>query len=156
MWKKQVSPRTLKAAEKYIASVGRKREELTEEQWNLMVNYVKTRRLGLPLLIFCGLICAVFTLVFYHLGQGFVEELLPHQVVKISFDDQRESISISPEEMRRHLSYATECYMLAGMQFMLALDFLIFVFGGLTIVWKQNRKTHMVLLSRPTSTESVL
>lgn len=39
MPKKQVSPRILKATEKYVASLGRKREELTEEQWTFMVNY---------------------------------------------------------------------------------------------------------------------
>jgi hypothetical protein len=31
MWKKNASPKVLKATEKYIASIGRKREELTEE-----------------------------------------------------------------------------------------------------------------------------
>ena len=86
MWKMQVSPRTLKAAEKYIASIGKKREELTEEQWNLMVHYVEGRRIGIPLLIFSGLICAVFSIMYYHLGQGFVEDIFPHQVVEISFE----------------------------------------------------------------------
>jgi len=152
MWKLKPSPRVLKAAEKYVTSLGRKREELTDEQWNLMVKYTQGRRLGIPFLIFFGLVCAIFTATYYQHGQKFAKDILPSQVITITYEDQRESIYISPEKMRKYLNYATNCYMNAGMQLMLTIQFLIFFVGSVTLSKTMNIKTHRILLSRPPST----
>ncbi|MGA2070927.1 MAG: hypothetical protein ABSG97_06220 [Sedimentisphaerales bacterium] len=156
MWKIKTSPKVLKATDKYIASIGRKREELTEEQWNLMVNYIKTRRLAIPSLIFFGLICAIFTLMYYHLGHKYLTMAIPHHTVTISFEGQQEPITLSPEEIRKYSTYVTDCYMMAGTQLMLAFESLIFIVISLTITRIYARKGHIILLSRPTSTESVV
>lgn len=156
MWKKRVSPKVLKATEKYLTSIGRKREELTEEQWNFMVDYIKKRCLIVPILIFFVLFCTVMTYLYWHQGHKYYTKVIPHQTVKISFDDQRESITLSPEEIRRYLRYVTDCYMMAGMQFELTIFMLIFLFGSVMLTKIMNRKTHRILLSRPTTTRVVV
>jgi cbb3-type cytochrome oxidase subunit 3 len=121
-----------------------------------MVNYIKTRRLAIPLLIFVGLFSAVMTFAFWHLGHKYVTKAIPHHTVTISFDDKREFISLSPEEIRQYFNYVTDCYMNAGMNFMLTVFMLIFFIGGMTIARITNRKAHRTLLSRPTKAEVVV
>jgi hypothetical protein len=149
----RTTPRIVKATEKYIASIGTKREELTEEQWNFMLNYVKMRHLRIPLLMILGLFCAGMTLAYWHLGHKYFTNALPDNTIKIEFNGQKEAISLSSEEVRKYFSYVTHCYMNAGVQFMLALQFLVFAILGATLTRTTNRKMHRILLYRPSSTE---
>ena len=148
----RTTPRILKATEKYIASLGRKREELTEEQWNFMINYVKTRRVAIPFLVVCGLISLGMTFMYWHQGHKYVTEVIPHHTITVSFNDQNEQITLMPDEIRKYLNYITDRYMMAGTQFVLAYCLLIFFVISLTLVRIQNRKMHRILLSRPNTT----
>jgi len=152
----KTSPRVLKATEKYIASLGRKREELTEEQWNLMVRYVKNRRIAIPFLLFSVIFCIGTTFAYWYQGHKYYTKVIPHQTVKISFDDQRESLSLSLEEIRRYLSNMADCYMMVGMSFLLAVLVLHIFIGSVTFTKMMNRKSHRILLSRPPLTGIVV
>jgi len=149
MWKLQISPRTLKAAERYIASIGRKREELTEEQWNLMVHYVEGRRIGIPVLLIACLLLAGMALMHWHFGHKYFIKAIPHHTVTISFEDQQEPISLSPEEIREYFSYVVHRYMMAWGGFLLAGILLTFL---VCIVTMGKGKAHRILLSRPNTT----
>jgi len=149
----RTTPKILKATERYVISIGRKREELTEEQWNFMVNYIKACRISILSLAIIGIINVAFTLMYFYFGQGFAKGVLPPEVVTISFEEQGKSVSFSPEEMRRYLNRATDCYLNAGMGSMLSIFFLTFFIGNFTFIRVMNRKTHRILLSRPIATE---
>jgi hypothetical protein len=147
----RTTPKILKATEKYIASLGRKREELTEEQWNLMLNYIKVRRIAIPFLLFFAMFSIGMTFAYWHQGHKYYTKTIPHQSVKISFDDQKEPITLSPEEVRQYLNYVTNRYMVASCQFLLSIFFLTSFIISMTIARTANRKAHRILLSRPTS-----
>jgi hypothetical protein len=151
MWKLKPSPRTIKATEKYIFSLGRKREELTEEQWNLMVHYVQGLRFAIPILLFLELFSVFFAFEYCRLGQKFTNDALFSQsaVVKMMFKDPSKSISLSQEDVPI-LNHAREYFILAGMNIMLVINFFILIIFSLTLTRQQNKKTHRILLSRPT------
>jgi len=154
MWKLKPSPKAIKATEKYVASLGRKREELTEEQWQLMANYIQNRRVAIPILIILGLISISFAFMYYHIGQDYIEDILPNRAINVTFEENSKKISISSEKIQRHLSYAKECFMKVGFNISLILFILMFVIGSLTLVRIQNKKTHRILLSKTVTTES--
>ena len=154
MWKLKPSPRTLKATEKYIASIGRKREELTEEQWNLMVNYVKCRRISIPFFLIFFLVSTALMIANWYLGRKYVKKVIPEQSVKVIFNEQKEQTIISPEEIRNYLSYVNERYFMTGSQYIFAIGFLVIFILNVTLIRMTNRKTHRILLSR-SSTASV-
>lgn len=156
MWKLKVSPRVLKATEKYIASLGRKREELTEEQWKFILNYIKGRRVVIPILVVFGLFCVGMTILYWNSGHKTVARAIPHDTVKISVNNQKDTISLSPEEIRQYLDYVTDCYMNAGVQIMLGFQLLVFAFLSATLARIHNRKMHRILLSRPPPTGIVV
>jgi hypothetical protein len=152
MWKLQVSPRTLKAAEKYIASLGRKREELTEEQWNLMVRYVEGRRIAIPFLLMMCLLLAGMTFVNWHRGHKYFTKAIPNNTVTISFEDKSEPISLSPKEVRDYFDYTIHLYMMAWGGFLVATMLLtILICFGII-----GQPGHKILLSRPTTTGPVI
>ena len=144
MWKMKTSPKVLKATEKYVTTLGIKREELTEEQWNLMVKYVEVRRIGVPFLLFFAVFSIGMTFVFLHLGNKYYTKVIPHQTVKISFEDQKEPIALSPEEIRQYLNYVINRYMVAFGQFLLSVSFLTFFVISITIAKTANRKAHRI------------
>jgi hypothetical protein len=156
MWKLKISPKVIRATEKYIASIGIKREELTEEQWNLLLDYVKNRRIVIPIFVLIMLFCSSMTFLFWHLGHKCLTGAITNHTVQIATDNQREPISLSPEEIREYFDYLAGCYMNAGINFMLAFYTLIFLIGSITLVRIQNRKTHRILLSRPNTKEVVV
>ena len=143
---------TLKATERYVASIGRKREELTEEQWNLMVHYVEGRRIAIPFLIIIVLFCTSMTFLFWYLGHKYLTGAIPNHTVQIMIENQSKTISLSPKEIREYFDYLAGCYMNAGVNLMLAFFALIFVVGSITFARRQNKTTHRILLSRPNTT----
>jgi len=149
----RTSPRVLKVTEKYIASIGRKREELTEEQWNLMVYYVEGRRIAIPFFVVMVLFWISTTFLYWQGGHKYLTKVIPHCAVTISFEDQREPISLSPEEIRECFRYVIQHYTMAWGGFLLAVIFSTFLVFIVTI---GNRKAHRILLSRPTATEVVV
>lgn len=148
----RTSPRILKATEKYVASIGRKREELTEEQWNLLVKHVEARRVANPFLLLAGLFCISMTYLFWHQAHKYVTNIVPNHTITVSFNNQNEPIILTPEEIREYLKYITDGYMLAGMQSMLAFQLLGFAVLSMALTKRTNRKAHRILLSRPTET----
>lgn len=152
MWKMQVSPRTLKATEQYIATLGRKREELTEEQWNFLIKYIEGRRIAIPLFLIMCLLFACMTFIDWNRGHKYFVRAIPHHTVKVLLEDQQEPISLSPEEIRVYFNYVVHHYMMAWSGFLLVSIFLTFfcmmIIGG-------NKKAHRILLSRPVTTETV-
>ena len=148
----RTSPRVLKATNKYITSLGRKREELTEEQWNLMLNYIKARRIGIPFLLFFVVFWIGTTFTYWYQGHKYYTKIIPNQTVRISFDDQKEAVTFSPKEIQRYLSNVIHCYVMAFSGFLMAVMFLTYFIIILTIFKKSNRKAHAVLLSRTPQT----
>jgi hypothetical protein len=149
MWKLKISPKVIETTEKYIASIGIKREGLTEDQWNLLLNYVEHRRIVIPIFVLMVLFCSSMTFLFWHLGHKYLTGAIPNHTVQIVIDNQREPISLSPEEIRKYFDYLAGCYMNAGANFMLAFYTLSFLVGSITLIRIQNRKMHRILLSRP-------
>jgi hypothetical protein len=150
----RTTPGIIKTTEKYIASLGRKREELTGEQWDFMINYIKTRRFAVPVLLIFGLFSIGMAFLYWHQGQKYFIQVIPNHSVKVSFDDQKEPLSLTPEEIRNYLEHMRDIYIMVGMKFVLSIFLIIFIIGSITLIRWQNRKTHKILLSRPLVIES--
>jgi hypothetical protein len=147
----RTTPGIIKATEKYIASLGRKREELTEEQWDFMVNCIKTRRIVIPLFIIMALLCIITIFRAWYLGHECFAKAIPHNTIMISFEDKSEPISLSPKEIRDYFSYTINRYMGAFGGFLLFINVLTYLMIIIGI-----KKTHRILLSRPATTESAV
>ena len=154
MWKMKPSPKVLKATEEYVTSLGRKREDLTEEQWKLMVNYINTRRISSPILLIFCLVSVCMMFVSWHLGHKYITKVIPHHTITVSFNDQKKSIPLTPEEIGQYLNYITERYSTVGAHLVLAVVLLTFIILNVTVIKRTNGKNHRILLSRPAATES--
>lgn len=148
----RTTPRVLKATEKYIASIGKRREELTEEQWNLMLNYIKGRRISIPLLIIVALILISSSFWYWHLGHKYFTNAIPSNSVTISFVDQQEPISLSPKEIKEYFNRVIQCYAMAWGGFLVVSMLLTFLICFVII----GHPAHRILLFRPTTTGPVI
>lgn len=152
----RTSPRVLKATNKYIASLGRKREDLTEEQWNLMLKYIKARRIGMPFLLFFALLSIFFAYKYWQLSNKYLTKVILNPRIEASSNQQDESILMKTEEIRYHFKRFAYFRAMAWGQFLIANMMLTFFIISLTIVKITNRKTHRTLLSRPPATGVVV
>jgi hypothetical protein len=74
---------------------------------------------------------------------------IPDHPVKIFVENQKEPISLTPNQISSYLNYIIQNYATAFGGFLLLIMFLsiIITVGGM-------KKTHRILLSRPATTES--
>lgn len=106
MWKKQVSPKIQKAAEEYLASLNSSRERLTDAQWEVFVNHVKTERQfrwAIPFILVMGTLLACMTVFFFHKTSEYITYAVPEHVVYVTTEFKKSPLEISPERIRGYL-----------------------------------------------------
>ena len=88
MAKKKISKKVQQAAEKYLDSLGSSREQLSDKQWEVFANYVKSRRmvvLIVTLSLGVGIFSARFSLRAFQRGNEEIASLIPEEVQKVVF-----------------------------------------------------------------------
>ncbi|MFH1370103.1 MAG: hypothetical protein ABII09_02290 [Planctomycetota bacterium] len=124
---------------------------MTEEQWNLMLNYIKARRIGIPFLLLFALLSMCFACKYWQLGNKYLTKAVLHQNIVTSPDNQKELISLSPEEIKYHFKHLSYFYAMGWGQCLLSVQFLTFFV--ISVTFGKLQKTHRILLSRPSIAE---
>ncbi|MBN1795304.1 MAG: hypothetical protein JW804_01395 [Sedimentisphaerales bacterium] len=134
-----------KAAENYVASLGLSRENLTDDQWNIIRKQIKTQRLAFPFLIIVIVICFIFGCLYLNMWKKYKK-------IHISTIS---SIMETPEESENFLkskdfseSMNTLSYLASqvAMQFTIGFVFFINVILNITLVRKERKKIFKILL----------
>jgi hypothetical protein len=88
MAKRKISQKTQQTAEKYLVSLGSSREQLSDKQWEVFANYVKSRRmlvLIVTLSLGAGIFSGRFSLRAFQRGNEEIALLIPEEVQKVVF-----------------------------------------------------------------------
>ena len=123
---KKISPKVQLAAEKYLASLGSSKEQLTDKQWEIVVNYMKFRRTA-NLTIIGSLLFGVFIACssFWALncGKKAIDSIVPNDTREIVFISKpgETSIPVSPDYMKNYIKAVAKMYWHHGAEFVLAM-----------------------------------
>ena len=140
MTKKEVSPKVQQAAEKYLGSLGYSRTDLTDKQWEIIINYVKTQRMVVPFLLVFGVVSACLGFLFLQSAKSYIAYVVPKEVIFISKAGQEPFISLKPDDIKEYIDYFTHGYFMAGYLFMLTVFLFIFIFVNIPLTRRENKR----------------
>jgi hypothetical protein len=129
---KKISPKVQLAAEKYLALLGSSKEQLTDRQWQVVINYVKSQsvaKLAITfLLIFC-ILTAYLSFWAFKLGQKGINSIVPNQTAEIILISKsgEKSQPIKPDEMKNYTKAIAKLYWHHGAEFVMAMFMLSLV-----------------------------
>ena len=142
MTRKKISPKIQQAAEKYLGSLGSSRTDLTDKQWEIVVNHVKTQRMRVPILLVFGIIFAGLSLWAFWLGKKGMDSIMPNETSLVTFVSKAgdKSVSLNPDDMKNYIKAVTELYWQCGLSFTLAISFFVFAFITIPLTRRGNKR----------------
>jgi len=128
MAKKKISPKVQEATEKYLTSLGSSKEQLTEKQWEIVTNYVKSRRvakLTITFFLIAGIFNAGLCYWAFHLGKHAINSMIPSETAQVTYVSKNgeKSIPLTPASITDYMKAAANLYWSAGSSFVLAVFF---------------------------------
>jgi hypothetical protein len=139
---RKISPKIQLAAEKYLTSLGSSREQLTDKQWEIIANYVKTRRMKVPILLTGGIFCACMGFLYSWYAKNHIANILPDEAVFVSKANKESAITLKPDDIKEHIDYLTHAYFMAGSLFILT----VFMLGAVSICIPLMRRGNRKML----------
>ena len=140
MAKKKISPKVQHAAEKYLASLGSSREQLTDKQWEVFVNYVKVQRsfkTCMPIILLLAIICAYFTFFGFQKTNKLITRVVPDEVIYVTKEASESPISLEPDIIKGYLERVRDLSFDTAGLFMITVMMLnVFV---LRLIFKKHR-----------------
>lgn len=140
MAKKKISPKVQKAAKKYLVSLGSSREQLTDKQWQIIANYMKTERKKVPILLVFGVVWACMCFLCFRYAKNHIARIVPNEVVFVSKADKESTITLKPDDIKEHIDYLRDAYFNAGSLFVLTVFMFTSVFITIPLMRRANRK----------------
>ncbi|MHC4157967.1 MAG: hypothetical protein ACYSSO_02705 [Planctomycetota bacterium] len=146
MTRKKISQKIQQAAEKYLASHGSSREQLTDKQWEVFANYVKSRRmvvLFVTLSLAISIFNAYLSLLAFQLGNQGVSSMIPSEAERVIFISKAgEEISSSvPSLLKLNAKYAGLAYWLSGLFLITAIFFFLQLLSYILLDRRNMKKT---------------
>lgn len=141
---KKISPEIQHAAEKYLATLGSSRQQLTDEQWRVVIKHIKNRRMrGLCMFIFLCLAVLLLWLGFraYRSAHYFLPEVLPVESVRIYQGDSETLVEPQVQEIQNYINLSLKYGVKLGCYCLMGLLCLITPFD----VWWRTRRMDKVL-----------
>jgi membrane-associated protease RseP (regulator of RpoE activity) len=111
MSKKKISPKVHQSAERYLASLDSSRELLTNEQWDIIVNYVKAQRMKVPILLILGVIQLCLAFIYFQRTNKYIASIIP----------------LTQDYIKKSVEYIRDGYFMTGSLFVLAVSSFTFV-----------------------------
>ena len=108
MAKKKISKKVQQAAEKYLASLDSSREQLTDKQWEVFINYIKTERnfkMFMPILFLLMIVMACCTIHAFKFTNKSINKIVPDEVVYVRKATDESTISLEPSQIEEHLEW---------------------------------------------------
>jgi hypothetical protein len=132
MFKRKISKKAQKAAEKYLNSLGSSREQLTDKQWNAVVNYVKRQRPRIPIFIFLilSLIMAGLSFWAFQSGSKLISIATPSETIEVIFVSEAGEESVEASDFSCYIRSVAKSYWHCGNAYALTLLnlFALFIF----------------------------
>jgi len=128
---KKISPKVQQATEKYLASLGSSRDQLTEKQWQTIANYIRAQRMKVLFFLIFGIIFACVSFWAYQLGNKGATLTIPNEADEVIFVSKADAASTEPlkaEHIRNCVQRVGALQWRSGMTFTIALYFLVFTF----------------------------
>jgi hypothetical protein len=150
MWEKQVSPKIQKAAEEYLTSLNSSRQYLTDKQWELLVNYIKTERqfrYVAPFILAMGVILICLAIFYFRTTNECITSAVPKNVVYVTNEPSQNSITLTPEHIKSYLEYLREGSSNFAINVLCAVYLFLVIITGL-VTRKQKRKYIEALVER--------
>ncbi len=147
MGKRKISKKVEQAAEKYLGSLGSSRTDLTNKQWEIIANYVKTERMKVPILLVFGVIFACLGFLYLQRAKSHIAYVVPDEVIFISKAGQEPSIPLKPDDIKEHIDYFTHGYFMTGSLFILTVFFFTFVFITIPLTRRGNKRMFEAFIS---------
>ena len=141
---KKISPKIQQAAEKYLASLGSSREQLTEEQWRVLATHIKRQphlKRSRIVLLFFGIIFGSLTILGFCLTNKRVRLYVPDDTVSIQKAGSESATSLKPEEIENII----RGYIRFGSNITRSFDFTVFFFVSFGIFWLTERELNKIL-----------
>jgi len=159
MAKKKISLKVQQTAEKYLASLGSSREQLTDKQWETVANYVKSRpiaKLAIIFLLIFGVINACLSFWTFQLGKKGMVSIMPNETGQVIFVSKagEKSASLSRDYMNNYIKTVTDLYWQCGSSFTLAISLFALVLIAVPFTSRANRKLLEALIPRKQEPET--
>jgi len=143
MFKRNPSPKVRQATEKYLASLGSSREQLTDKQWHIIARHVKSQRLIKPIVLCClilGLALMGITLFYNRWAAYEIERVTPNHPIDLRELGDDGTIRVFPQEIKDYLELLSSMSFHTGPAFVLGVFLLVAVFT-VPLLIRRNRKT---------------
>ena len=130
MAKTNVSGKIQQAADKYLGSLDSSRDQLTDEQWRIVVAYIKLRRTYKPQLVFLLLLSVIWAVsAFWYLYyiSKLVAVVVPHETIFVSKAVDEPTIPLDPDDIQEFIDNAAKAYFGTGAATIAALLFFSYV-----------------------------
>ncbi len=156
MTKKKISPKAQQAAEKYLGSLGSSRTNLTDKQWEIIANYVKTEKMKMPVLLVFGIICAGLSFWAFWLGEKGMASIIPEKAHLITFVSKtgEESTPVNPDEFKNYMKAVIGLYWKCGSSFILAIFCFVSAFIIIPLTRRGNKRIFEAFIPRRQETTS--
>jgi hypothetical protein len=153
MFKRKISKKAQKAAEKYLHSLGSSREQLTDKQWNVVANYSKKQRLIVPSLLLCGVLSAGLSFWTFQLSNKAVSSIIPSETTKVVFvfKANEEFMSQKSSSFCRRVSAATQLYWYVGATYIITISCFIAAFITTPLARRNQKKVLNPFIPRKTA-----
>ena len=141
---RKISPEIQHVAEKYLASLGSSRWQLTYEQWRVVTRHIKYRRVRGLWMFIC--LCLAVLLLWsgfrtYRHAHGFLSEVLPVKSVRIYQGDRETLVEPQVQEIQNYINLSLKYGAKIGYYCLMGLFFLIIPFDH----WLWTKRMDKVL-----------
>ncbi len=103
---KKIYQKDQQFAEKFLDSHLTSRENLTEKQWEIIVNHFRNKRnirVGLPIILFSAVFFTWLTIWSFQRTNNLIAQVVPDEVIYVSKAGTETSIAIEPESIKEYL-----------------------------------------------------
>ena len=103
---KKIYQKDQQAAEKFLDSHLTSRENLTEKQWEIIVNHFRNKRnirVGLPIILLSAVFHTWLAIWAFQRTNNLISQVVPNEVIYVSKAGTETPIAIKPESIKEYL-----------------------------------------------------
>jgi hypothetical protein len=156
MIKKKISPKVQQAVEKYLGSLGFSRTDLTDKQWEIITNYVKTQRMKVPILLVFGVVSACLGFLYFQHAKSYIDYAALDEVIFISKAGKEPFISLKPDDIKKCFDYFTHGYFMAGFIFAGSVFCFTSIFILIPLTRRENKRMFKAFIPCKQEPENIL
>lgn len=141
---RKISKKVQQAAEKYLASYDSSREQLTDKQWEVVVNHVKSQRfikVKLAIILSVAVFEACLFVWAWRLTDELIAKVVPDKTMYVIDGETQDPIDLAPNDIKTYLQKLSNISFDAGATFSLA----ILLFAGVAVAFAfRKRRLKMI------------